>query len=114
MPNWLLPASYAGGRAFEWQGSFRDDTEQSLPGASLVMVLGCLGRVGQWPAAKLPCWCRSPLALSCARSIDTNTHNPLAGHYNAASTHAITAKTHTELRCCHVPFPSLRLLQVFS
>ncbi|XP_074733517.1 IgGFc-binding protein-like [Strix uralensis] len=37
-------------------------------------------------------------ALSCARSVDTNTHNPLAGHYNAASTHAITAKTHTELR----------------
>ncbi|XP_074768584.1 IgGFc-binding protein-like [Athene noctua] len=37
---------------------------------------------------------------SCAgtRSIDANPHNPLARHYNAASTHTITAKTHTELR----------------
>ncbi|XP_009332378.1 PREDICTED: uncharacterized protein LOC103925393 [Pygoscelis adeliae] len=36
--------------------------------------------------------------LADYRSIDTKTHDPLARHYNTASTHAVTTNTHTELR----------------
>ena len=73
---------------------------------SLVTKLDCLGRVDQLPATKLPCCCRSPPILSSARSNNIKTHDPLARLYNAASTHNITTKSHTELRYSHAPCPS--------
>lgn len=96
--NLLSSPSCDGGRALEWHGSFR-----SLPWASLGVVLMCLGSLGQLPEAKLTCQLRRPLTLSCARSIDTKTHAPLARNYNTASTHAITTKAHTELRYSLAP-----------
>lgn len=81
------------------------------------MVLGTSeGGGNQLSATKLPCWCTSPLTLSCARSIDTNTHGPLARYHNTACNHHLTNKPHSELRyCCFIPasYCSLKVFILF-
>ncbi|KAK2530935.1 IgGFc-binding protein-like [Columba livia] len=58
-------------------------------------AVGVFEMNGQAVQNKLRCWCRSPLTISCARSINHGTWDLLARHHNTTSAYT---KTHTRFR----------------